>query len=99
MAVEQGVSLQQDQLTNVAGGPVRTIATTVSINGVPTQVQMQVVSLADERGVLFDPPERNEAVLEDILAVLYDIRTLLSFQMGLSVTDQITTPITPGVNL
>lgn len=99
MAIEQGVSLQQDQLSNVAGGPARTILTTVSINGVPTQVQMQVVSIADERGMLFEAPVNNAVVLEDILAVLCDIRTLLSFRMGLSVSDQTKTPVNAGITL
>ena len=98
-APERGIALQQDTITNVDGGPVRVLQGTAIINGVPTAVQMQVVVLADADGRFVVQQEDPITVLEDLLAVMKDIRTLLSFQMGLSVTDQTTTPVTPGISL
>jgi len=98
-ANERGIALQQDTITNVDGGPVRVLQGTAIINGVPTAVQMQVVVLADADGRFVPVMPDNTAILLDTLAVLKDIRTLLSFQMGLSVTDQTTTPVTPGISL
>lgn len=98
-ATERGIALQQDTITNVDGGPVRVLQGTAIINGVPTNVQMQVVVLADADGRFVPAQPDNTAILLDTLAVLKDIRTLLSFQMGLSVTDQTTTPVTPGISL
>lgn len=55
MANEQPVQLQTDTLSNLPGGGVRTITATILVNGVPTSVQMQVVSVADEFGRLLVP--------------------------------------------
>lgn len=98
-ATERGIALQQDTLTNVDGGPVRVLQGTAIINGVPTNVQMQVVVLANADGQFVPVPEDPITALEDILAVMKDIRTLLSFQLGLSVTDQTITPVQSGINL
>ena len=97
MAIEQGVSIQQDTLSPVAGGPVRTIQGTVLINGVPTTVQMQVVVFADQNGVLTAPPPDSTVVLTDLLAVMKDVRTLLSQWLGVGVIDQTVTVVTSGL--
>lgn len=86
MAQEQGISVQSDTLAPVSGGPVRTILATVLINGVPTQVQMQVVALADERGIPFERPPAAALYDRKMLNVLYDIRALLCNFMGVSET-------------
>lgn len=96
---ERGISLQQDTITNVDGGPVRVLQGVANVNGVPTQVQMQVVVLADGDGRLVPVYDDPTPVLTDLLAVMKDIRTLLSFQMGLAVSDQTTTPVQPGITL
>jgi hypothetical protein len=96
---ELGVALQQDTLTNVSGGPIRTITAVVPINGVPTQVQMQVISIADANGVIVGAAPDNTQLLLDTLAVMKDVRTLLSAWLGLNVVDQTTTPTQSGINI
>jgi hypothetical protein len=96
---ELGVNLQQDTLSNVSGGPIRTITAVTPINGVPTQVQMQVIAVADGNGVILGSQPDYTDLLRDNLAVLKDVRTLLSAWLGLNVTDQTTTPTQSGVNI
>lgn len=75
---EQGVPLQTDQLSTVPGGAIRTVTVTVPINGVPTPVQMQVISIADENGVIFGQPYEPRQLLGDIANTLRDIRVMVS---------------------
>ena len=97
MATDKGVSIQQDTLSPVDGGPIRTIQVVTPINGVPTTVQMQVIAIADERGVLLGQNEQEDQILLDVLAVLKDVRTLLAQWLGASVVDQTANTTTPGI--
>lgn len=75
---EQGVPLQSDQLSTVPGGSIRTVTVTIPVNGVPTPVQMQVVSIADENGVILGQPYDPRASLGDMVNILKDIRVMVS---------------------
>jgi uncharacterized membrane-anchored protein len=75
---EQGVPIQTDQLTTVPGGPIRTVTVTVMVNGVATPMQMQVIAIADENGVLIGQPCDPRQLLGDIANILADIRTMVS---------------------
>ena len=78
---EQPVPLQQDTLSTLPGGGIRTITATVMINDVPTQVQMQVVALADPSGALL-AGSTNLDVLAAILDELREIKSALRLQAG-----------------
>ena len=78
MAAESSVSLGQP-----TGAPlVRNLLVTTMINGVPTQVMMQVVSIADQQGALIDLPRENP-----LLQVLLDIRRELMIANELTADD------------
>ena len=79
---ELPIPLQTDVLTTLPGGGVRTLTAIVGINGVPTSVQMQVVSIAGPNGELIDTfvPVMQ---LNDILNVMRDIKKLLLMQQSL----------------
>ena len=79
MAQEQQVGLQQDALTTAPMG-VRTVVVTTMINGVPTPVQMQVVSIADSNGVLLE--QQSFHVDRKILEELQQIRRMLCQLLG-----------------
>jgi hypothetical protein len=81
---EGGVSLQTDTLSQVPGGPARTIIATVMIGGVPTPVQMQVVTLADGNGNVIDDFAQYENDIQ-IVSELREIRKLLAMFMGVPV--------------
>lgn len=99
MAQEQGIGLQSDTLSPVAGGPIRTMLVTTLINGVPTQVQMQVVAIADERGVPFEPPLQAGTYDKNIYSCLRDIRSLLSFFTGVAIVERGEPFEDPSLNL
>jgi hypothetical protein len=79
---EQPVPLQQDTLTQLPGGGIRTITGMVMINDVPTQVQMQVVTIADPSGALLG--DRGDDVQIAILGELREIRRVLSHMAGIA---------------
>lgn len=79
---EYPVQLQTDTIGTAPGGGIRTITATVMVNGVPTQVQMQVVAIADPAGVLIDDFATYNIQMQT-LATLRRIEQLLSFQNGL----------------
>ena len=58
---------------------------------------MQVIAIADERGVLLGQNEQEDQILLDVLAVLKDVRTLLAQWLGASVVDQTANTTTPGI--
>lgn len=70
---EQPVPLQVDTITAAPGGGIRAITALVMLNGVPTQVQMQVIAMADatgrtlaDLGTLTDP---FEAVIDELKSI------------------------------
>src|SRR5207244_919975 len=77
MPVEQPIPLQSDV---VSSGPnIRTITVTLLVNGVPTPVVMQVMSVADADGRLFDQQTFGRPDMQvKILMELKSIRKLLS---------------------
>ena len=75
-AQDTQIPLQSDTLSTVPGGGVRTATVTVNIAGVPTQVQMQVVSLATPDGTVVDQFIALQTNV-DILNVLRDIKSIL----------------------
>jgi hypothetical protein len=78
------VPLQTDTITTAPGGGIRTITATVMINGIPTQVQMQVVALADPNGVLVD--DHTAAHIQfATLRELREIKRLLALMAGVPV--------------
>lgn len=84
MGQEGQIPLQSDQLSLVAGGPIRTIIATIPINGIPTQVQMQVVAIANADGIFEDQqnPYINQIQFE-ILTTLKDIRRIVAQLAGI----------------
>jgi hypothetical protein len=80
MPNESPVPLQADTLSQLPGGGVRTIVAVVMVNGVPTPVQMQVVTVADQNGVLLDAPR--DDVLREMSNDLKDIRKLVAMLLG-----------------
>jgi hypothetical protein len=84
MAVEQSIPLQTDTVSTLPGGGVRTVLATVLIGGVPTTVQMQVVSLADESGRLIDLRDLSAlARLDELCSTLRRCETILAHVAGL----------------
>ena len=78
---ETPVPLQADTITTLPGGGIRTVVATVLVNGIPTPVQMQVVSLADADGVILDDfPAYNKS--REILIELREIRRLIALALG-----------------
>ena len=74
---ETPVGVQTDTLvTNPI--PVRMVTVNAIINGVASSVQMQVISLADENGVIVGQPYEPRQLLADILNVMKDIRIMMS---------------------
>ena len=63
------------------GAGVRTISVTTLVNGVPTVVQMQVLSIADDAGNIISDFNRYNVQLAT-LAELRAIRTLLANWLG-----------------
>lgn len=100
---EAGVSLQQDTLSPVAGGPIRTINVWVpNAAGQLVQVQQQAVVLADPNGVLVADPNPAFAqmivILEDIKEVAEDLRMMMAAFVGTPVIDnQQTVPSNPNI--
>ena len=76
-AIEAPVPVQTDTLTTNPV-PVRMLTVNAFINGVPTAVQMQVISIADENGVVVGQPYDPRQLLMDTLNVLKDIRVMMS---------------------
>lgn len=97
MAQEQPVPLQTDTVSNLPGGGVRTVVATVLVNGVPTPVQMQVVAIADEDGVIFDSTPN--PTLQDIADSLRDIRRLLGLWLGVHAIQDGRNPGDDGMGL
>ena len=94
-SVEQGVPIQTDTLTQ-AGPPVRTLAVTaVSATGVTTTTQMQVVTIADANGNIFERQEVN-TIAVDTLNVLRDIRAMLSKLSDMPFVDNQSASAQPG---
>ena len=85
--IEAGVPVQADTLSTVPGGPIRTLTVTVPVNGVPTQVQMQVIAIADENGVILGQPDEPRQLLGDIANILKDIRVMVSKLSEMPFTD------------
>lgn len=77
MPNEQPIPLQVDNVSTLPGGGVRTLVATVLVAGVPTQVSMQVVVLADANGAMVDPRE-SPAWAVALLAELRAIKQLLA---------------------
>lgn len=79
---EQPIPLQTDTVSALPGGGVRTVNTVVSVNGVPTVVQMQVICLADPfTGQLFDLTDFFR-VQHQILTEIHAIREELALLIG-----------------
>lgn len=85
---ESPVQLQVDTVapapgSSSTGGGVRTIVMTVPVNGVPTQVQVQVVAMTDGQGNIVDTfaPDRYEMA---ILQELRELRKLISSFLGVA---------------
>ena len=94
-SVEQGVPIQTDTLTQ-AGPPVRTLAVTaVSATGVTTTTQMQVVTIADANGNIFERQEVS-TIAVDTLNVLRDIRAMLSKLSDMPFVDNQSASAQPG---
>lgn len=87
-----GITIQSDTLAPIAGGPVRMLTTTVPLQGVATQVQQQVVVVADPNGVLVDNPvpvlNAMLEVLKDQNAILEELRAMMASFVGWPVVDQ-----------
>jgi hypothetical protein len=81
MALENPIAVP-----NVGTGSVRTVQATVLVAGVPTNVEMQVVALADSNGVPIDDVVGASYQLA-MLRELREIRTLLAAQQGALVLD------------
>lgn len=91
-SIDSGVSLQADTLSTVPGGPIRTAGVFITVGGLQTQVQQQVVTLADKNGVLVG--DQFEPLLASIadsqlrtLVLLADLRTMLGFFTGMPIVD------------
>lgn len=76
-ASEQPVPLQSDTVTTAPGG-VRAINAVVLVNGVPTLVQMQVVSLADANGRVLQDLSALTDPMEAVVDELRQIKRLLA---------------------
>lgn len=65
------MSTESDVQLNVEGsGPkVRTLLVTTDIDGVATDVEMQVIAVAEKDGSLWRPPDWPEAIAADIHAI------------------------------
>lgn len=78
---ELPVALQTETSAPLPGAGVRTIVATVMVGGVPTPVQMQVVSLSDGLGNIIDSfADYNWQ--KAMLFELREIRTLVSEALG-----------------
>ena len=96
-AIESTLPVQTDTLTTNPL-PIRMVTVTVPINGIPTQVQMQVVAISDENGVLFEAPYNPRQLLGDIANILKDIRVMMSKLSDMPFADTIENRIdNPGV--
>ena len=75
------VPLQTDTLTPIVGGGPRTVPVSVTVDGVSTQMLMQVVCIADPAGNIYDQlydPKTHIAILNE----LRQIRVLLAEMLG-----------------
>lgn len=79
---DQGIALQTDTLSPVAGGPVRTLSLMVPVNGVMTQVQAQVVMISDSTGNIIDGWAQYDQ-WRALLTELREIRTILAIANGM----------------
>lgn len=86
MPPESPVPLQADTLSQLPGGGVRTVVAVVLVNGVPTPVQMQVVTIADANGVLLDAPK--DDLLREICNHLKDLKQLVANVTGQAIFEQ-----------
>lgn len=83
---DQQIQLQSDTIAPIPGGGIRMATATVMIGGMPTQVQMQVVTLADGTGVLVGIPD-NTAWQRAVLSELHEMRKLMAMFMGIPILD------------
>lgn len=83
---EAPVPVQTDTLTTNPV-PVRMLTVNAVTNGVATPVQMQVISIADQHGVIFEAPYDPSPLLLDIVNILKDIRVMMSKLADMPFTD------------
>ena len=91
--IEKPVAIQQDQISQVPGAGIRTILVTVPVGSppVPTQVQQQVVSIADGDGIVWDPLHVTQS-LQEVTAA---IRELTSVMLQIAAASGISVVVTP----
>lgn len=94
-----GVTLQADTLAPVAGGPVRTVSAVIPLGGIPTQVQQQVVVVADPSGVLIESAIPILTAMLEVLKnhnlLLEEIRACQTAFMGFPIIDQENVAVSP----
>jgi hypothetical protein len=77
---ESPIALQADTLSTLPIG-VRTVVVKVPVNGVLTDMQVQVVAICDSAGNVLDSFTDRD-IMADVCRELRGIRKLLAMQMG-----------------